>query len=167
MNIYEEIKDRVSMAQVIRKYGFEPNHSQFIKCPFHAEDTASMRIYDKSFYCFGCQVGGDVIKFVSLYCNIGSLPACYRLNDDFNLNLLGKNHRTRKPTKDELEHRQQKIKEEQELKEYRQKYIKLSNEYNRLRKIQLPLNDNQAMQYAQDIARLEYLEYWLEENKWR
>jgi len=37
-------------------------------CVFHSgDDTASLRIYTESnsFYCFGCLLGGDVVKFVT------------------------------------------------------------------------------------------------------
>lgn len=35
-------------------------------CPFHQEKTASFVVYkmDSHFYCFGCHVYGDVIKFI-------------------------------------------------------------------------------------------------------
>ena len=35
-------------------------------CPFHSEKTPSFHVYidNQSFYCFGCQKGGDVITFV-------------------------------------------------------------------------------------------------------
>ena len=38
-------------------------------CPFHGEKTPSFHVNDdKGFFkCFGCGVGGDVIKFVELY----------------------------------------------------------------------------------------------------
>ena len=38
-------------------------------CPFHGEKTPSFQVNgDKGvFHCFGCGVGGDVIKFVELY----------------------------------------------------------------------------------------------------
>lgn len=36
---------------------------RYVCCPLHDEDTASFRIYDEedTFYCFGCNVGGDVV----------------------------------------------------------------------------------------------------------
>jgi DNA primase len=38
-------------------------------CPFHGEKTPSFQVHGERgfFYCFGCGVGGDVIKFVELY----------------------------------------------------------------------------------------------------
>ena len=38
-------------------------------CPFHTEKTPSFNVNkDKGFFhCFGCGVGGDVVKFVELY----------------------------------------------------------------------------------------------------
>ena len=51
-------------------------------CPFHNEKVPSMKIYPKtnSFYCFGCNVGGDVIKFVMLYHNLDFKNAVRYLN---------------------------------------------------------------------------------------
>ena len=38
-------------------------------CPFHGEKTPSFTVNEdrRTFKCFGCGVGGDVIKFVELY----------------------------------------------------------------------------------------------------
>lgn len=62
----EEIKNSTSMRDVVERYGFRPNKNGFICCPFHHEKTASLKVYEESFYCFGCQVGGDIFKFVQL-----------------------------------------------------------------------------------------------------
>lgn len=46
-------------------------------CPFHGEKTASFTVTpDKGlFYCFGCHVGGDVFKFISLIENVSYFDA--------------------------------------------------------------------------------------------
>lgn len=61
----EEIKAAYSMRDVLERYGLHPNRSGFICCPFHKEKTASMKIYQDSYYCFGCGAHGDVFDFVS------------------------------------------------------------------------------------------------------
>lgn len=60
----EDIKDTYSMREIVERYGFHPNRSGFISCPFHKEKTASMKIYKDSYYCFGCGKNGDIFSFV-------------------------------------------------------------------------------------------------------
>lgn len=63
----ETIKQQNSMRDVLSRYGMVPNRAGFINCPFHKEKSASCKIYDDSFYCFGCGIGGDVFDFVMQY----------------------------------------------------------------------------------------------------
>lgn len=61
----DQIKEQFTMRDIVtNRYGFRIRRG-FIKCPFHKGDnSASLKIYDRSFYCFGCGVGGDIFKFV-------------------------------------------------------------------------------------------------------
>lgn len=60
----EQIKDLYSMKDILERYGLQqPNRAGFIRCPFHREKTASMKIYKGSCYCFGCNFGGDIFDF--------------------------------------------------------------------------------------------------------
>ena len=61
----DEIKSTYTMRDILDQYGMKPNRSGFICCPFHGEKTASCKIYERSFYCFGCGEHGDVIDFVA------------------------------------------------------------------------------------------------------
>ncbi len=84
------IKQSVTLSQACQMYGVPINHQGFSRCPFHSGDnTASFKIYpdDRGFYCFGCGLGGDVIKFVMLLFNINFAQAVQRLNNDFRLGL--------------------------------------------------------------------------------
>lgn len=48
-------------------------------CPFHGEKTPSFNVNPgRGFHCFGCGVGGDVIKFVEMYEKV-SFPEAVRL----------------------------------------------------------------------------------------
>lgn len=67
-SVIEEIKYRNDIEDVISSYltlkraGSNRNGL----CPFHSEKTASFTVFPatKSFYCFGCGAGGDVISFI-------------------------------------------------------------------------------------------------------
>src|SRR3982751_6967184 len=50
-------------------------------CPFHGEKTPSFNVHgDKQFFhCFGCNVSGDVIKFVQLTDTLGFADAVRQL----------------------------------------------------------------------------------------
>lgn len=61
----EEIKKVYSMRDILDRYGIRPDRAGFIRCPFHKEKTASMKIYQDSYYCFGCGTHGDIFDFVS------------------------------------------------------------------------------------------------------
>lgn len=63
----DEIKQSVRMADVVSRYGLRPNRAGFICCPFHKEKTPSCKIYEDSFYCFGCGEHGDVFDFIMKY----------------------------------------------------------------------------------------------------
>ncbi len=60
----EQIKDSVTVAEVLQRYGITVPRSKYISCPFHKEKTASCYIEQKSFHCFGCGAHGDVFTLV-------------------------------------------------------------------------------------------------------
>ena len=65
-----EVKLRYSMKDILERLGIEINQRGFICCPFHNEKTPSLKIYEHSYFCFGCGTGGDVIDFVKHYLNL-------------------------------------------------------------------------------------------------
>lgn len=80
----EEIKDRYSMKDILDRYGLhQPNRAGFICCPFHKEKTASMKIYQKDFNCFGCGANGDIFTFVMLMDGISFKEAFSELGGDY------------------------------------------------------------------------------------
>lgn len=74
-----ELKSRNRIEEVVSSYinlkkgGRNPKGL----CPFHNEKTPSFTLYPEngSFYCFGCGVGGDVIRFIRLIENLDYIDA--------------------------------------------------------------------------------------------
>ncbi len=64
----DEVRDRNDIYDVINRYvalkRAGSNYSGL--CPFHSEKTASFTVFPstRTFYCFGCGAGGDVVSFV-------------------------------------------------------------------------------------------------------
>jgi len=67
----DELKSHADIVQVIQERVPLRRSGATWKglCPFHGEKTPSFHVYgDKGFFkCYGCGVGGDVIKFVELF----------------------------------------------------------------------------------------------------
>ncbi len=63
-----ELKQKNDLVSVASKYVQLERKGRYYwcRCPFHGEKTPSLCIndIDNMFYCYGCHVGGDVIKFI-------------------------------------------------------------------------------------------------------
>jgi DNA primase len=66
-----EIKQQLTLAEVLKHYGLKPDKSLRLHCPFHEDKTPSLQIYYKTHtaYCFSsnCKTHGkslDVIDFI-------------------------------------------------------------------------------------------------------
>ena len=67
----EEIKDTYSMREIVERYGLQPNRRGFIPCPFHSGDRqASLKVYERDYYCHACGAVGDIFSFVEQMENI-------------------------------------------------------------------------------------------------
>ncbi len=66
--IIEEIKYRCNIEDIISEYVQLKRAGSNLNghCPFHSERTPSFTVFPatKSFYCFGCGAGGDVVTFI-------------------------------------------------------------------------------------------------------
>ena len=157
----DEIRSRLTMDEVARYYGFHPNRTGYICCPFHHEKTASLKIYPGTggWHCFGCGAGGSVIDFVMQLFSISFSQAIIRISADFCLGLTAQ-----RPTKAEasriLEERREK---EREKEEAGREYLRMAKEHCRLWQIAKtaePMSD----EWVESVKKLPYLEWWLDEN---
>jgi len=83
MSVWEEIKNKLSVDEVIADYIPVRQNGANLKClcPFHNERTPSMIISPEKqiWHCFGCGAGGDIFAFVSQYENIERSEALQKL----------------------------------------------------------------------------------------
>lgn len=73
--VLQEIQARTSLVEVIGRYvSLQKRGRSYVGlCPFHSEKSPSFHVDEsrRMFYCFGCQSGGDVFKFLTLIENEG------------------------------------------------------------------------------------------------
>lgn len=68
------------IAPIAIYYGLTPNRAGFVRCPFHNERTASLKLYGTGWHCFGCGKGGDALSFVREMEKIPFMEAASRVN---------------------------------------------------------------------------------------
>ena len=83
----EDLKHQADIVVVIQDYVSLKKTGATYKglCPFHSERTPSFHVNrDKGFFhCFGCGVGGDVVKFLELHEKVGFQDAVKLLAQRF------------------------------------------------------------------------------------
>jgi len=172
-NHIAEIVDRIGMEDIFNKYGFVPNRSGFICCPFHAEKTASLKAYQnqKRFKCFGCDLNGSVIDFVMLLNDITLSQAITKINYDFSLNLpIGKRLtlREQQAMRKANKERENRLRAERERKDALEcqhwlaldEWIRLDNN----RRIYAPKHAEDAWHplYVEALQKIDYYAYLVE-----
>jgi len=75
----EDLRTRADIVQVVQEHVSLKKVGGTYKglCPFHGEKTPSFHVNREKgfFHCFGCGVGGDVIKFVEMHERLGFMDA--------------------------------------------------------------------------------------------
>lgn len=80
-----ELSERSDLGEIAGRYMTLKRSGRMLQglCPFHSEKTPSFYIYtdSNSYYCFGCQKGGDVISFIEQVENLDFMEAVKFLAD--------------------------------------------------------------------------------------
>ena len=157
------VKQTLSMRNVAEQYGFELERGSFIKCPFHSEKTASLKIYSepgRGWHCYGCGTGGSVIDFVMLLFEIPFSAALVRLNSDFQLGLTAD-----KPDPTQLNRlRRDRAERDRKKRAWEEEYRTKTDEFRRLH-IYKTTSKPDSPEYAEACGwKYDYLDWWLEKN---
>lgn len=87
----DELRRELDIVDVISDYIHleRAGNNYKANCPFHPDRTPSFYVSPSRqiFKCFGCGVGGDAIKFVSLYENVSYLQAAKELAKRYGIKL--------------------------------------------------------------------------------
>lgn len=117
----DDIKKIYSMQDIIYKCGLgHPNRAGFIRCPFHNEKTASMKIYRDSYYCFGCGASGDIFTFLQEFYGISFKDAFRMLGGSYEKPTFSSNLVIYK------------AKKEQEMRKKKEEQLKRKREHNNM-----------------------------------
>ena len=81
------IKDRLTMRDVLTRYGFEPKKR--MKCPLHGGNDKNFSVMEKGYMCFSHCGGSDVITFVQKLFNLSFADTLRKIDTDFKLGLYG------------------------------------------------------------------------------
>jgi len=84
-NVFEAVKQSVTVREAAQMDGIEVNRSGMACCPFHDDKNPSMKLNEEYFYCFGCGATGDVIDFTARLYNLSPKEAAEKLAQDFGL----------------------------------------------------------------------------------
>lgn len=83
-----DIFSALSPLDVGKRLGLQPNRMGFCRCPAHGDKTASLKLYKqpgRGWYCFGCHMGGDVIRLVQTTLNCDFKGAVAWLSAEYGL----------------------------------------------------------------------------------
>ena len=144
MNIFREVKERVTARQVAERYGLKVSRNGMACCPFHNDKHPSRKI-DQNYYCFACGAKGDAINYVAVLFGLSQFEAAKKINEDFSLDIPIGQSETRRKRKSEVKNNE-KIPTKEERIQFVQKKI-----------------DGWAKDAADVLLRyLRWLEFWKE-----
>lgn len=79
----EQVKERLTVPEVLARYGCPVNNRRRIPCPIHNGTDNNFAYTDQYYKCFVCGAGGDAIKLVQELHGINFKQAMQRIALDF------------------------------------------------------------------------------------
>lgn len=167
----DEIRDALSIRDVAEAYGLPFNQAGFAICPFHSENTASFKLWDKRrAHCFGCGKTTDVIGLTMILFGLNFRDACEKLNRDFAVGLPIGEHRTirqrlteeRARKKREREKRESQSREQERCERYWRLLYRWMAYDSILRGFRPVAGEDLSPLYVEAVHNIEYISYLLD-----
>ena len=171
MDYAREIKDRLTLPEIARHYGFTPNRHGRMPCPFHNGKDPNLGLKDRYYNCFVCGAKGDAITFVQDLFGLNFSDTISKINSDFSLGLpIGKRIDRRKQIEMErlaFQRRQKAKQEEAERHKIEDAYWAAFDEWKRLddnKRNYEPKTPEDPWHplFVEALQKIEYAEYKLE-----
>ena len=168
--IANEIKSRVKMPELLRRYGIEVDRKNRIACPLHSGKDKNCGVKDDYIHCFVCNESADQIGFVQKYFSLSFADAVSKINTDFSLGLpigerIDKRRQTDMARQAFLRKREQKKKEEEHEK-YLTAWLDAHSELIRLERQKIdyrPKSECEELhpKFIEALQNIEYAKYRL------
>lgn len=166
-----QIKMRVKMPEILRRYGFDVDRNKRVPCPFHKGTDRNCGVKDDYIHCFVCGESADQIGFVQKYFSLNFSDAVSKINDDFCLGLpigerIDKRRQTDMAKQAFFQKREQK-KREQERESLLKKWADLHGEFIRMernKKDFAPKNPDEEPHplFVEACAKLDRVKYQIQ-----
>lgn len=175
MSAAEEVKARVTVPEVLLRYGLPTSSRGRIPCPIHQGEDPNFAYTDERFHCFVCGAGGSVIDLVMGLFGLTYPQALVRLDEDFGLGLM-RGQRDERARRKAAEVARKRVQERRRREDGKKAYQSLTAAFcAEIRGLRLgeerPSRWNGEGEppalpasWVEAAHRLPYLEYWLEEN---
>ena len=85
MNLFETVKENVSVPAAAGMYGLTVTRHSMACCPFHDDRHPSLKLNPDFYYCFGCGAKGDVINLVAGLFGLRPYEAAGKIAADFGI----------------------------------------------------------------------------------
>jgi DNA primase len=162
--VKEQIRQQVSLTQLIERLTGQRFSKGKILCPFHTEKTPSFIVTESKgvYYCQGCGAGGDIFSFASRHQGLDFTDAIRFIDNEFELGLMDGNISVaaQVAVRKANEQRALEVKAARQANERYERLCALYRVNNLAVKKLEPMSDT----WGQCIWRLEWLEYAMEEE---
>lgn len=166
-----QIKTRVKMPEILRRYGFDVDRNKRVPCPFHNGTDRNCGVKEDYIHCFVCGESADQIGFVQKYFSLNFSEAVSKINDDFCLGLpIGERIDKRRQSdmaKQAFLKKQEQKKREQERESLLKQWADLHGEFIRMERNQkdfAPKNPDEEPHplFVEACAKLDRVKYLIQ-----
>lgn len=134
VNKVEIIKDRLTMDEVLRQYGYTPKKR--MPCPLHNGVDKNFEIKGKYWRCYSHCGNGDTISFVQKLFGLSFTDTLKKIDTDFNLGLFEhiSNRKILDIARQSYQRNKERERKKQEVEDVKNRYWDIFDEWERLDK---------------------------------